>query len=191
MPFCTCQLAHVWRRSCQRKSSIPARANAAYQALVLTWMIGLPRKLNTCVRCFPTCLVKTGWAIRKESPKLTAEIHDFFRNWAMKQGVADYRMNSYMKKVKELRDPTASAEYKRFQETLKLFEKYGKKYEFDPLMLAAQGYQESQLNQNAKSHVGAIGVMQIMPATGEEIKSATFISPNRTSTPAPNTWISS
>ena len=26
-----------------------------------------------------------------------------------------------------------------------------------PLMLAAQGYQESQLNQNAKSHVGAIG----------------------------------
>jgi len=113
---------------------------------------------------------KTGWAIRKDSPKLTAEIDDFFRNWAMKQGVADYRMNSYMKKVKELKDPTASAEYKRFQETLKLFEKYGKKYDFDPLMLAAQGYQESQLNQNAKSHVGAIGVMQIMPATGEEMK---------------------
>jgi membrane-bound lytic murein transglycosylase MltF len=37
-------------------------------------------------------------------------------------------------------------------------------------MLAAQGYQESQLNQDAKSHVGAIGVMQIMPATGAELK---------------------
>ena len=48
---------------------------------------------------------KTGWAIRKDSPKLTAEIDDFFRNWAMKQGVADYRMNGYMKKVKELKDP--------------------------------------------------------------------------------------
>jgi membrane-bound lytic murein transglycosylase MltF len=113
---------------------------------------------------------KTGWAIRKDSPKLKAEIDDFFRNWAMKQGVADYRMSSYMKKVKELKDPTASAEYKRFQATLALFEKYGKRYNFDPLMLAAQGYQESQLNQSARSHVGAIGVMQIMPATGEEMK---------------------
>jgi soluble lytic murein transglycosylase-like protein len=51
-------------------------------------------------------------------------------------------------------------------EALSLFEKYGKKYGFDPLMLAAQGYQESQLDQSARSHVGAIGVMQIMPATG-------------------------
>ena len=113
---------------------------------------------------------KTGWAIRKDSPKLKAEIDDFFRNWAMKQGVADYRMSSYMKKVKELKDPTASTEYKRFQETLALFEKYGKQYNFDPLMLAAQGYQESQLNQGAKSAVGAIGVMQLMPATGEQMK---------------------
>ena len=113
---------------------------------------------------------KTGWAISKDSPKLKAEIDDFFRNWAMKQGVADYRMSSYMKKVKELKDPTASTEYKRFQETLALFEKYGKQYNFDPLMLAAQGYQESQLNQGAKSAVGAIGVMQLMPATGEQMK---------------------
>ena len=37
-------------------------------------------------------------------------------------------------------------------------------------MLAAQGYQESGLDQNAKSHVGAIGVMQIMPTTGAQLK---------------------
>ena len=113
---------------------------------------------------------KTGWAIRKGSPGLAAEIDDFFANWATKQGVAAYRMNSYMKRVKALQDPTASAEYRRFQQTLALFEKYGGRYRFDPLMLAAQGYQESQLDQSARSAVGAIGVMQIMPATGAEMK---------------------
>ena len=51
-----------------------------------------------------------------------------------------------------------------------MFEKYGTRYQFDPLMLAAQGYQESQLRQDAKSHVGAIGIMQLMPATGAELK---------------------
>src|SRR4029078_5581773 len=94
---------------------------------------------------------KRGWAIRKNSPQLAAEIDDFFQNWAMKQGVIDYRMNSYMRRVKELKDTTTSAEYKRFQATIGTFEKYGKQYGFDPLMLAAQGYQESRLNQQAKS----------------------------------------
>jgi membrane-bound lytic murein transglycosylase MltF len=112
----------------------------------------------------------TGWAIRKDSPKLKSEIDDFFRNWAMKQGVVAYRMNSYMKRIKELKDPTGKAEYQRFKQTLAIFEKYGKQYDFDPLMLAAQGYQESQLDQSAKSHVGAIGVMQLMPDTGAAMK---------------------
>ncbi len=35
--------------------------------------------------------------------------------------------------------------------------------------MAAQGYQESQLNRAAKSKVDAIGVMQVMPAAGKEL----------------------
>jgi membrane-bound lytic murein transglycosylase MltF len=111
-----------------------------------------------------------GWALRKGSPLLMAELNDFYRNHLKKQGILNYLRQQQGKRVKALRDAGASADAKRFQELLALFRKYGAMYGFDPLMLAAQGYQESQLDQNAKSHVGAIGVMQIMPATGAELK---------------------
>jgi membrane-bound lytic murein transglycosylase MltF len=111
-----------------------------------------------------------GWAIRKDSPKLAAELSDFWVKFVKKQNLHLVRMAQYYKRIKQIKDPTGSAEWKRFEETLLLFKKYGEQYAFDPLMLAAQGYQESQLDQNAKSHVGAIGVMQVMPATGAELK---------------------
>ena len=54
-------------------------------------------------------------------------------------------------------------------------------YNFDCLLMAAQGYQESTLDQNAKSPVGAIGVMQVMPATGtrtSNVGDITSVEPN-------------
>jgi membrane-bound lytic murein transglycosylase MltF len=113
---------------------------------------------------------KIGWAIRKESPKLAALLDEFYVDFVKKQGVLNARMKQYNRRVKELKNPTGSAERKRFEDTLELFKKYGMQYRFDPLMLAAQGYQESQLKQSARSHVGAVGIMQVMPATGKELK---------------------
>jgi membrane-bound lytic murein transglycosylase MltF len=75
-----------------------------------------------------------------------------------------------MKSIKVLHNATSTEDQKRFQQLIAYFHKYGGQYRFDPIMLAAQGYQESTLNQGAKSAVGAIGVMQIMPATGESLK---------------------
>ena len=111
-----------------------------------------------------------GWALRKDSPKLQAELEDFYRNHLKKQGLFNYLHQQQSKRVKALRNAGADTDAQRFAELRALFVKYGERYNFDPLMLAAQGYQESQLNQQAKSHVGAIGVMQIMPATGAELK---------------------
>jgi len=52
---------------------------------------------------------------------------------------------------------------------VELFKKYGEQYNVDYLLMAAQGYQESTLDQDVKSPVGAIGVMQVMPPTGKEL----------------------
>ena len=122
----------------------------------------------------------TGWAIRKDSPKLKALLGEFFTRFVAKQGHRSDRSWGYSKRIRQITNPTGTEEAKRFEQTLALFQKYGEQYNFDPLMLAAQGYQESQLNQNAKSHVGAIGVMQVMPNTGKELKvgDITIIEPN-------------
>jgi len=64
-----------------------------------------------------------------------------------------------------VRNSSAPDEMKKFRETLPVFQKYAGKYEFDVLLLAAQGYQESRLDQTVKSPVGAVGIMQVMPST--------------------------
>ena len=112
----------------------------------------------------------TGWAFRKDSPKLAGVLNDFYRGVLKKQRLIESRLANNEKRVKRIRNNTAGAEWKRFEATVRLFEKYGARYHFDPLMLTAQGYQESRLRQDARSHVGAIGVMQIMPDTGKDLR---------------------
>lgn len=113
---------------------------------------------------------RIGWAIRKNSPKLESEIMAFYRIVLKKRGVIENRIQQYHRNIEKIKDPTQTGEWKRFEQTLSLFRKYGNRYGFDSLMLAAQGYQESRLDQSKRSPVGAIGIMQIMPKTGRSLK---------------------
>ncbi len=49
-----------------------------------------------------------------------------------------------------------------------VFQQYADRYGFDPLLLVAQAYQESGLDQSAKSSAGALGIMQIKPSTAAD-----------------------
>jgi membrane-bound lytic murein transglycosylase MltF len=110
------------------------------------------------------------WAVRKGSPKLLAVLNPFVT--AHKEGTlfGNELLRRYLKSTKFVKSATSDAELQKFKSLMAIFEKYGKQYNLDYLLMMAQGYQESQLNQNAKSQVGAIGVMQVMPATGKELK---------------------
>ena len=76
----------------------------------------------------------------------------------------------YLKNAKYVKNAAASKERRKFLAMVEVFRKYGDRYDVDWLLMAAQGYQESRLNQSVRSHVGAVGVMQVMPSTGKELK---------------------
>ena len=109
------------------------------------------------------------WAVRKESPKLLAMLNQQIKAIRGK-ATGEEILARYLKQNKFVKSAAAAAERKKFLQVVELFREYGDRYDVDWLLMAAQGYQESALNQKARSHVGAIGIMQIMPATGKGLK---------------------
>ena len=109
------------------------------------------------------------WAMREGSPQLKTAVNDFVARHAKGTSIGNQIMTRYFKSAKYVKNATSEAERKKFLALMEFFQKYGDQYDVDWLLMAAQGYQESQLNQAARSHVGAIGIMQIMPAAGKDL----------------------
>ena len=109
------------------------------------------------------------WAVRKGSPKLIATLNPIVEANAEGTLFGNLLLRKYLQDTKIVKSATSDAQIRRFNELVTLFRKYGDKYSMDYLLMIAQGYQESQLDQSVKSQVGAVGVMQVMPATGKEL----------------------
>ena len=110
------------------------------------------------------------WAIRKDSPKLKAALNTFLATNGKNSLNARMIFRRYLLETRYVKSATADAEMKRFRAVVAYFRKYSGQSSLDWMLMAAQGYQESRLNQQATSQVGAIGVMQLMPDTGKELK---------------------
>jgi membrane-bound lytic murein transglycosylase MltF len=110
------------------------------------------------------------WAIRKDSPQLEAALNGFLATNGRDSLNARLIFRRYLLNTQYVKGAAAEASRKRFTALVALFRKYGATYNLDWMLMAAQGYQESRLDHSAKSHVGAIGVMQVMPATGKELR---------------------
>ncbi len=110
---------------------------------------------------------EVAWAVRKNSPQLLAVVSDFAKTHGKGTAFGNQKFKEYLKNLKYVKSANSEAERKKLLELIALFRKYSEQYDFDWLMMAAQGYQESRLDQSVKSPVGAIGIMQVMPATGK------------------------
>ena len=91
-----------------------------------------------------------GWMIRKDSPKLKEELDGFLQRFE-KSGQRSDILARYLKNTKWAKGATSPEDLKRFQDTVTLFQKYGDRYEWDYLLLMAQGYQ----NRSSSSRPGA------------------------------------
>ena len=109
--------------------------------------------------------VELGWAIQKGTPQLKAELDDFLKTRAAGTSFGNTLIRRYFRDVKYVKNAQDPAELRKFQNVAPIFKKHATQYNFDYLLLIAQGYQESGLDQNVKSPVGAIGIMQVMPKT--------------------------
>jgi membrane-bound lytic murein transglycosylase MltF len=115
------------------------------------------------------------WAFRKNSPRLQAAINDFLSEYRQggAKGEAIYR--SYLDQDQQLarhyeQDNSsqlgwADSDYRRYAP---VFQRYARQYRLDWIMILAQAYQESTMNQAARSNKGAMGIMQVLPSTARE-----------------------
>jgi len=60
-----------------------------------------------------------------------------------------------------------------------LVRQYSEKYGFDWRFITAQMFQESRFDPNARSHAGALGLMQIMPKTAKQLRISGILKPEK------------
>jgi membrane-bound lytic murein transglycosylase MltF len=108
------------------------------------------------------------WAVRKDNKQLLEKLNRFADQYRQGTLHGNILLKRYYEETRWIDNPVADDTLERLHRYQKSFMKYGEQYKIDWVLLTAQGYQESKLNQNAASRHGAVGVMQIKPSTAAD-----------------------
>lgn len=108
---------------------------------------------------------RIAWAMRKDNSQLKAVLDDFVGTHKVGSELTNILIKRYLRSTKFVNDVSAASEREKFELTVAVFQQYASEYNFDWLLMIAQGYQESKLDQSVKSAVGAVGIMQVLPKT--------------------------
>lgn len=109
--------------------------------------------------------ISYGWVFRKDSPKLKAAADKFLKKNAKGTLIGNTLYNKYVKNANLLPKIYKEKTFSQVNVLKAPFIKYADRYQLDWLLLIAQGYQESGLNQALVSNKGAVGIMQVLPKT--------------------------
>ena len=109
-----------------------------------------------------------GWALRPGATGLNEHVDRFVKANRKGKLLANTLFKRYLQSTKYIKNAFAYTDRQRLESMTHLFQEYGDLYNFDYLMVAAQAYQESQLDQRVVSRAGAIGVMQVLPSTAAD-----------------------
>ena len=124
------------------------------------------------IKVHPDIAVRSGgeiaWAFRKASPKLKAVVNEFVKGHKKGTLFGNILLKRYLRDTQYIKNSIEQKELEKFEAMVTLFEKYADQYDFDYLMISAQAYQESGLDQSKRSPAGAIGVMQMLPSTAAD-----------------------
>jgi len=108
------------------------------------------------------------WALRKEDRKFRKTLNQFVKKSRKGTLLGNILIKRYLGNPKWIDNALAETGRDRHQATLAFMKRYAGQYDFDWLMIMAQGYQESRLDQKKRSGAGAIGIMQVLPTTAKD-----------------------
>lgn len=112
---------------------------------------------------------RIAWAVRKSSPKLLDHLNEFVAEHRKGTLLGNIFFKRYFKNTKWILNPLDNDEQRKLARLRHLFEEYSHIYRYDWLLMAAQGFQESRLDPTAVSSAGAVGIMQLLPSTGQDM----------------------
>ena len=106
---------------------------------------------------------QAAWAVRKDNPQLKQLLDEFITPRAVGTSFGNTLLRRYLQNTKWVKNSTSPEELKKFEALSATFKQYAGQYDFDYLMIMAQGYQESLLDQSKRNPSGSVGIMQVIP----------------------------
>ncbi|MEM9762915.1 MAG: transporter substrate-binding domain-containing protein [Pseudomonadota bacterium] len=111
---------------------------------------------------------EVAWAVKQDRPKLLEALNGFVAKAQKGTELGNIIFKRYLGDPERIANALGAEPTARLCEVLGFIREFAAAYDFEPLMIAAQGFQESRLDQSKRSSAGAIGIMQLLPSTARD-----------------------